>query len=757
MYEAFYGLTEKPFNLTPDPRFLCLSGKHKEAFSHLLYGIMSRSGFIMISGEIGTGKTTICRYLLSKLDLDTEVAFVFNPTLSPEELLRTINQDFGIDTQADTVKGLIDELNTYLLDRYAQGKNCVLVIDEAQDLEPRVLEQIRLLSNLETETAKLLQIILIGQPELPEMLELPELRQLNQRITARYHLEPLNSEETMQYIAFRLRIAGARNSVKFTKSALSEIYRFSKGTPRVINAVCDRALLIGFTLELREFDRTIIRRAIHEIRGEWVEKRRKSRSNRRMMYPMVAAVAAVALIVAGPFGVSWLQRQWKAQTVATAPADDSAADILSILNPEPEEPATGDERAAKVLERALSLVQEKSKELEGTAVASTAGESVVHAAVKREGGLLDVEVLDPSDVHPATPVENAVMPEAPAVDDSSPMAQTLATILQVHREQRNAKRMAMDEAYAGMDAGVAFKAGVSQLLNLWEVDAAVPEWNNTSLETLRALAQEHGLACDTLSVSLDKLSAINLPALVEVRTQDQTLWVALLSSSDATLQMSHLDDHAITVAREDFEAHHTGQCALLWRDPSPDAEIIKTTSSGPAVRDLQLQLKALGRYTGEVSTNIDSSLVQVVRALQQETGLHADGIVGRQTRMVLSSWLPSSPTPWLRAGGAYTVGELAMTVKPAATAESAPPAEPAPTEATTAPPVNPPPAPSPEPVAAVVEAPSPDVPSVVESAAPSPVPDEASAKLEPAAEAAPASPEPPATPEPAVDAPVAAD
>ena len=192
MYEAFYGLTEKTFNLTPDPRFLFLSEKHKEAFAHLLFGIKNRTGFIMVSGEIGTGKTTICRSLLSQLDPDIEIAFIFNPRLSPIELLRKINEDFGIQSQGESLKDLIDELNEYLLDRASNGKNCVLVIDEAQNLDPSVLEQIRLLSNLETETQKLLQIILIGQPELAHSLQLPELRQLNQRITARYHLKPLD-------------------------------------------------------------------------------------------------------------------------------------------------------------------------------------------------------------------------------------------------------------------------------------------------------------------------------------------------------------------------------------------------------------------------------------------------------------------------------------------------------------------------------------------------------------------------------------
>lgn len=297
MYESFYGLTEKPFNLTPDPRFLFLSEKHKEAFAHLLYGIKNRSGFIMVSGEIGTGKTTICRSLLNQLDSDVEIAFIFNPCLSPEELLRKINEDFGIESRAQSLKELIDELNEYLLDRNAKGKNCVLVIDEAQNLSPGVLEQIRLLSNLETETQKLLQIVLIGQPELAMHLELPELRQLNQRITARYHLKPLNREETVQYLAYRLRVVGGRRKVHFTRGAMQVIFKASAGTPRVINALADRALLIGYTKEARDISKKIARRAVYEIRGESFKPRKRLGEVLRRFLPNPALVSSAVVIM----------------------------------------------------------------------------------------------------------------------------------------------------------------------------------------------------------------------------------------------------------------------------------------------------------------------------------------------------------------------------------------------------------------------------------------------------------------------------
>ncbi len=301
MYEAFYGLSERPFSLTPDPKFLYLSEKHKEAFAHLLFGIKNHNGFVMVSGEIGTGKTMICRTLLKQLDEDTEVAFIFNPSLSPDELLCKINEDFGIDSQASTPKGLIDELNEYLLERGQQGKNCVLVIDEAQNLSPSVLEQIRLLSNLETETQKLLQIVLIGQPELAENLQLPELRQLNQRITARYHLKALSDEETLQYIAYRLRVAGGRRKIRFSRKAVKCVYRYSKGVPRMINSVCDRALLIGYTQEVKDISAKIVKRAVHEIHGEFRIKRKREARIRRFLPGQSVIVAAALIVLVGHF------------------------------------------------------------------------------------------------------------------------------------------------------------------------------------------------------------------------------------------------------------------------------------------------------------------------------------------------------------------------------------------------------------------------------------------------------------------------
>jgi len=304
MYESFYGLREKPFNLTPDPRFLYLSKRHKEAFAHLLYGIRNRSGFVEITGEVGTGKTTICRTLLEQVGPEVEIAFIFNPYLSATELLRAVNEDFGIKSSAVTKKELIDELNAHLLDRRQEGKNCVLLIDEAQDLSAPVLEQIRLLSNLETDKEKLLQIVLVGQPELKEHLTTPEMRQLDQRITARYYLKPLDKGEIVGYVGHRITRAGGRGKIRFTRAALKLLYKYSGGTPRLINAVCDRALLIGYTRETKEISPAIIKQAIKEIEGEKVKiKRREAVGKHRRWPAAVFATLAVLAVIAGGYYV----------------------------------------------------------------------------------------------------------------------------------------------------------------------------------------------------------------------------------------------------------------------------------------------------------------------------------------------------------------------------------------------------------------------------------------------------------------------
>ena len=267
VYLEYYGLSEAPFNITPNPRFLFFSAKHREAFNHLIYGIRERKGFVQLTGEVGAGKTTLCRALLEDLGPTFSTALILNPVLDADQLIKAIAMEFGL-----TVKGMdrmetISELNSFLLRQLEQARDTVLIIDEAQNLTPDLLEQVRLLSNLETDERKLLQIILMGQPELRDRLNEHGLRQLRQRITVRYHLEPLKRAEISQYVQHRLSVSGANGAPYFTTAAIWRIYHYSKGVPRLINALCDKCLLAGFVKQRDKIDFLMVGMAIKNLEG----------------------------------------------------------------------------------------------------------------------------------------------------------------------------------------------------------------------------------------------------------------------------------------------------------------------------------------------------------------------------------------------------------------------------------------------------------------------------------------------------------
>ena len=267
MYLDYYGLTEPPFDITPNPRFMFYSVKHREAFNHLLYGIRERKGFVQLTGEVGAGKTTLCRTMLEHLDQHYSTALILNPILSADELMKAIAIEFGLDVRGKDRLDTVATINQFLLRQVEQGKDSVLIIDEAQDLTEDLLEQVRLLSNLETDNRKLLQIVLMGQPELRDRLNSHKLRQLRQRITVRYHLHPLNRFEVNEYIRHRLELSGAKNGLMFTRPALWRVYRYSRGIPRLVNAVCDKALLAGYVKQAKRLDYKTVGVAISELEG----------------------------------------------------------------------------------------------------------------------------------------------------------------------------------------------------------------------------------------------------------------------------------------------------------------------------------------------------------------------------------------------------------------------------------------------------------------------------------------------------------
>jgi general secretion pathway protein A len=327
LYEAWYGFTEKPFNLTPDPKYLYLSQRHAEAFAHLEFGHRERGGFILITGEVGTGKTTLARYFLSHLSPETHTAVVLYPALTAAELLGSILDDLHVKPDGDSLKSLVDSLHRFLLEARAAGRNVVLLIDESQDLSAEVLEQIRLISNLETDTEKLIQIVLMGQSELRDLLSRHELRQLAQRVTARYHLSPLSLGETAAYIRHRIQVAGGEGKVGFSSDALGAVHRLSSGVPRLINLICDRALLAGYVEGRRTVDADLARKAASEVAGE------PPAGALRWHHGLIATALTVALAV-----LAFAVAPRLARAPGTSPSGVETAAHLSAPPPAPSAP-----------------------------------------------------------------------------------------------------------------------------------------------------------------------------------------------------------------------------------------------------------------------------------------------------------------------------------------------------------------------------------------------------------------------------------
>jgi len=337
MYAKFFGLNEKPFSITPDPRYLFLGPRHAEALAHLLYGVTESGGFIQLTGEVGTGKTTVVRSLLEQLPQHTDVALVLNPRLSPREFLLTICDELHVEVpDRSSMKSIVDALNQRLLEAHAAGRRVVLIVDEAQNLSTDVLEQIRLLTNLETAKQKLLQIILIGQPELRELLARNDLRQLAQRITGRYHLEPLEAEELQAYVRHRLEVAGSRAQI-FSAGALRVLHQSSSGIPRLVNVIADRALLGAWSQEEQAISATMARKAAREVFGERVKRKSRRSPGATALLLSLAAVAIAVLAIAGT--TLFLQRaDSPASAMPAASADRTGAlppAMMPITRPGP--------------------------------------------------------------------------------------------------------------------------------------------------------------------------------------------------------------------------------------------------------------------------------------------------------------------------------------------------------------------------------------------------------------------------------------
>jgi len=406
MYTEYFGLRDRPFSIAPDPEYLYMSGRHREALAHLIYGLQTDGGFVLLTGEVGTGKTTVCRCLLEQVPADAEIAFVLNPKLSAAELLETICDELGIDypDYTTSIKVFVDAINHFLLGTHARGRKTVLIIDEAQNLSIDVLEQIRLLTNLETNKQKLLQVIMIGQPELRDILKRQELRQLEQRVTARYHLQPLNYPEARAYISHRLQVAGVERPL-FSRHALRMLYRLSGGVPRLINLLCDRALLGAYVTSQNSVTPKLVRTTAKEIFGAETEKSFFTHLNPRPFVLGAGTLLIAAGLIAFSIGVpsdttsnaptsspstkTTTQPQGNTNSTASVQTQDNASGPQRpVWNPDLWDNATRSAATARLF--ALWGEDSPGGDEDITSSAATAGYSVL----ERRGSLATLRELD---------------------------------------------------------------------------------------------------------------------------------------------------------------------------------------------------------------------------------------------------------------------------------------------------------------------------------------------------------------------------
>lgn len=576
MYTEYFGLKEAPFSITPDPRFLYMSERHREALSHLLYGIQG-GGFVQLTGEVGTGKTTICRCLLEQLPPHVDVALILNPKLTAVELLAAVCDELRISypTGSTSLKLLVDALHRHLLDAHARGRRTVLIIDEAQNLAAEVLEQIRLLTNLETPKEKLLQIILIGQPELLRLLDRQELRQVAQRVTARYHLLPFSGWETCAYIRHRLEVAG-RKQMLFSSAAMRQVHRLSGGIPRLINVICDRALLGAYAKDKNRVDGATARRAGMEVLG----------SITRPGYVRSLVWTSASVVVAAAIAGTWILLAPK--QINQAPGGMKQEDMLA---------------------------SEHSSRLAGRSDKVTGGGTAPVAASKQTPPSLSVVKPDNRGQQ-----ENAyARPGAGA---------------QKANDKRNAAKLS--EILSDPSLPSDKKSAFINLYSRWGLDYRAVT-GGLGCED----GYEAGLQCLFKTGTWNKLRRFNLPAIIELVTPTGAkhhATVTALSKESVTLAFG---SRQVTVPVGEANSFWDGSFILLWKPPALSTMLLLPGMRGKDVEWLRRRLSELdGKPVAERDPDLyDDELKGRLMAFQRSQSLIPDGIVGEETLVHLSGVL----------------------------------------------------------------------------------------------------------------------
>jgi general secretion pathway protein A len=616
MYNKFFGFKEKPFKLVPNPEYLFLSKSHEEILAHLTYAISQGDGFVEITGEVGTGKTTLCRAFLESLDKTIEAAYIFNPKLDALQLLKVINDEFGIDSFPDNTKDLIDILNAFLIAKNAAGQKVLLLIDEAQNLSLEVLEQLRLLSNLETTQKKLLQIILVGQPELGEMLSSPQLRQLGQRITITCHLVPLTFQETRDYIRHRISLASHRAGPPFDTGSYRAIYKFSKGVPRLINIACDRTLLNAFTRNSFRISASITKEALKELRREKSEYSPGGLQGRSGLIVLTAVLAALVIV------------------------------LLSLFNEQPVNTYIADKVlgfSQTLLSQRKELVQQNTKVPKpSTAVNLPENRPIV----LQQTDTVPSQPPETSEIDPREklPLEDAIKQsgQTEKILTQPPVWQDEINFLNYLKSlnPRNSRSSAMKEA-----------------LKLWfpseevmvpqrEIDADPFFFQDTTM--FYALQVLH-LVTDA---DLALVQKINLPTVFTFYIEDSPVpkYLSAVYVDAEKLYFVDADQGQIfMVDKNTVLKYWSGEAYVIWRNFLNLQGLITPQTQGDEVRILKSILRQLGYTQLETTNRYDKETFEIITHIQKKNGVDADGVVGPLTKIILYNESDSFVKPSLSA------------------------------------------------------------------------------------------------------------
>jgi general secretion pathway protein A len=604
MYNHFFGFKERPFKLVPNPAYLFLSKSHQEAMAHLVYAVGAGDGFVELTGEVGTGKTTLCRAFLEHLDQNTEVAFIFNPVLDPEEFIRAVIDEFGIPSEGNTTKELMDTLNNFLMEKKAQSKNVLLLIDEAQNLTRGVLEQIRLISNLETTQSKLLQIVLVGQPELATFLGSHDLRQLSQRITLSCRLQPLTYKETEDYIKHRLSIASGKQITMFAREAVRRVYRYSRGIPRLINIACDRALLTAYGRDQKKISNKIAAMALKELGGHDREKRFDLGVNKKTTAGVACALSATLLIILYAFGIIDVSKRVENQNIQRITVKEASQQAASHQDTKPAGKIEAESDKNQVL--GYENVEPDARKIQEPNVENTEHE------VKN---MLKFSSKDP---------EQGAITEVGLRDFLK---------IKSHRAFR----------------AEAFKA----VMELWDVNADSTLYVEDTLDDFSFFllaAKQNRFDVYRVESDLELILKLDLPVIMQFHTAQGKIpaYLVLFKIEGEKLSLKNTSDSDVIISSpHELRTHWSGIAYIPWKNYFALTGTIPRDAKGESIITLKLLLKDLGFSDIELSPEYDEKTRKAITKIQAGYNLPVDGVVGPMTKIVLYNQKKSLKIPHL--------------------------------------------------------------------------------------------------------------